>query len=82
MPVDGGLNGADHASPSPHLVAVEHAPPAADTFNTPADLAARAKVSRSFIYGEIKRGALKATLFGRLVRISEGDWLAYVEARR
>lgn len=84
-PADGsvpGLNGAGHTNASPHLVVAPDAPRSADTFNTPAELAARMKVSRSFIYAELKAGRLKATYFGRLPRISEADFLAYVEARR
>jgi len=47
---------------------------------TPDDVARRLKLSRSFVYTEIKRGRLKAMYFGRMPRITESDFRAYFAA--
>jgi excisionase family DNA binding protein len=55
-------------------------PPATGELLTPDDVAKRLKLSRSFVYGEIKRGRLKAMYFGRMPRIAESDFTAYLAA--
>ena len=47
---------------------------------TPDDLARRLRLSRSFVYGEIKKGRLKAMYFGRMPRITEAAFREYVAA--
>jgi excisionase family DNA binding protein len=57
----------------------------ADRLLTPADIAARLSMSRSFIYQEIKAGRLKSVYLGRMPRVTESalrDYLAAAEARR
>jgi len=39
-------------------------------------------VSRAFLYGEIRRGRLILTKFGRCSRILDSDWNNYLSARR
>jgi excisionase family DNA binding protein len=53
------------------------APP--EVLHTPAEVALLVKLSRSFVYAEIKAGRLKALYFGRMPRITEGalrQWIA------
>ena len=52
---------------------------------TPDDVARRLSVSRSMAYALIKRGpdrgGIRAIYIGRLPRVTEGDWRAYLERR-
>jgi excisionase family DNA binding protein len=49
---------------------------------TPAQAAERLAVSRSMIYSLIRRGALSAFYVGRLPRISERSFAAYLAGTR
>jgi excisionase family DNA binding protein len=56
--------------------------PSTGKYLTPGDVAERLRVSRSMVYGIVKRGELAATWVGRLPRITEGDLAAYLERAR
>lgn len=49
---------------------------------TPADVAERLRVTRTWIYNEIKSGRLPSFRVGKLARVTEQDLSAYLEARR
>jgi excisionase family DNA binding protein len=60
-------------------------PEPAEALLTPADVATRWKVSRSFVYAEIRSGRLRAVYLGRLPRITEAalrEYMVQREARR
>jgi excisionase family DNA binding protein len=61
---------------------VSLAEPQPARFLTPSDVADRLQVSRSMVYGIVKRGELAATWIGRLPRITEVDLAAYLERAR
>jgi len=66
------------------LAAITEAPALiVDRLLTPADVAQRLSMSRSFVYQEIKHSRLRAIFIGRMPRIEPAELERYIaEARR
>ena len=54
--------------------------PPAGELHTPDEVAKKLKMSRSFVYGEIAKGRLKALYFGRMPRVTASALAEYLAA--